>query len=302
MERKGPFSLWEKVAEGRMRGMIEYVLLSPQLTLRGLRGSIPRYERGAHAVFGGGMALEKSRAIVLRCYDLKETSRIVSFITPDWGLLKCVAKGARRAKSGLAGVLMPFTYVELVFSAKRGRDLQTVTQADILAAFPHILEDLDRIAAAAHMAEVAGTLAQPEEACEALFGNLLQGMNALDEGNVEPLMAVLAFDLLALGASGFAPEFGCCTGCGAKDTGRNPRFSIVNGGVVCVRCTGEYDDELTAGDVAMICRILEGGFASLSRLKATKQRLSVVLRIITAFARHCLERDLKTVSSLFKQV
>lgn len=248
------------------------------------------------------MAIEKTRAIVLRGYDLKETSRIVSFITPDWGLLKGVAKGARRIKSGMSGVLMPFTYVELIFSAKRGRDLQTITNADVLASFPHILEDLDRISAASHMVEVTGILAQPEEACEALFRCLLQGIHVLNEGDVEPLMVVLAFDLLALCASGFGPEFSCCASCGADDTGSTPRFSVDSGGLVCGRCAGEYDHSLTAGDVATIRKVLESGFARLSRLKASKQRLVVMLRVVTAFVRHCLERDLKTTPSLFREM
>ena len=45
------------------------------------------------------MAIVQTEALVVRSYRLGETSLIVSLFTRDFGLMRCVAKGARGPKS-----------------------------------------------------------------------------------------------------------------------------------------------------------------------------------------------------------
>ena len=51
---------------------------------------------------------EKTEAIVLRGVDFSESSRIVTFLSPERGRLTCIAKGARRKNSGVSAVLDTF--------------------------------------------------------------------------------------------------------------------------------------------------------------------------------------------------
>jgi len=63
----------------------------------------------------------QSRAILIRLTKLTETSLIVTWFTQDYGLVKTVARGARRPGSAFAGKLDLFFGTEIVWAeAKRG--------------------------------------------------------------------------------------------------------------------------------------------------------------------------------------
>ena len=68
-------------------------------------------------------------AYVLHRRLWRETSIIASCITPTYGLVECVAKGARRPKSPLAGILHPFTPLKISFKGRAG-SLKTLTNAE----------------------------------------------------------------------------------------------------------------------------------------------------------------------------
>ena len=53
------------------------------------------------------MAIVQTDALVLRSHRLGETSLIVTLFTRDFGLLRCVAKGARGPKSRFGASLEP---------------------------------------------------------------------------------------------------------------------------------------------------------------------------------------------------
>jgi DNA repair protein RecO (recombination protein O) len=65
--------------------------------------------------------MEQSRAILIRLTKLTETSFIVTWFTDDHGLVRTVARGARRPGSPFAGKLDLFFGAEITWSvAKRG--------------------------------------------------------------------------------------------------------------------------------------------------------------------------------------
>ena len=61
------------------------------------------------------MSQERTEAIVLRGVDFSESSRIVTLLSPDRGRLVCMAKGVKRPKSQLAGLLDTFNRLEVVY-------------------------------------------------------------------------------------------------------------------------------------------------------------------------------------------
>src|SRR5439155_9146329 len=78
------------------------------------------------------MALVTTEAIVLRSYNLAEADRIVVCLTRNAGLVRAVAKGARRMKSRFGAALEPFTVIRLAFHEKENRELVTISNAEIV--------------------------------------------------------------------------------------------------------------------------------------------------------------------------
>ncbi|NIR39720.1 MAG: DNA repair protein RecO, partial [Actinobacteria bacterium] len=83
------------------------------------------------------------KGIVLRSYPFGEADRVVVLLSPNHGKLRTVAKGVRKTKSRFGGRLEPFTHVDLVLY--EGRNLDTITQAEVIEAFPTLRGDLDRV-------------------------------------------------------------------------------------------------------------------------------------------------------------
>jgi len=99
------------------------------------------------------MAIVQTDALVIRSYRLGETSLIVHLFTGDFGLVRCVAKGARGPKSRFGAALEPGIRVQAVIYRKLTRDLQLLSKADIVAYWPALWENGDRFARAGAVLE-----------------------------------------------------------------------------------------------------------------------------------------------------
>ncbi|MEM1084337.1 MAG: DNA repair protein RecO [Verrucomicrobiota bacterium] len=72
--------------------------------------------------------MEKSAAILTRLTKLTDTSLIVHWFTADAGLIKTVAKGARRPKSPFAGKLDLFFSAEINWAVSRSGELHPLRE------------------------------------------------------------------------------------------------------------------------------------------------------------------------------
>ena len=82
----------------------------------------------------------KSEGIILKGIPLGEADRIVTIYTLGSGKLRLVAKGVRRSRSRMSGYLEPLTYVSI--SVAEGRNIDTITEVEIIQSFREIREDL----------------------------------------------------------------------------------------------------------------------------------------------------------------
>ena len=67
--------------------------------------------------------IESATGIILRTRPLTDTSLIVRWLTPNFGRMATVAKGARRLKSPFLGKLDLFYLADFSFSRSRHSDL-----------------------------------------------------------------------------------------------------------------------------------------------------------------------------------
>jgi DNA repair protein RecO (recombination protein O) len=141
---------------------------------------------GTHAGFDAGatareppVSQERSEVVVIRAVDFSETSRIVTFLSPDRGKLACMAAGVRRPKSPLAGMLDTFNRLEVVYYWKDGRGVQKLGEATLLDGFGALKADLEKGAYAAFPLEFAYKTAQENEPSRAIYDTLLSGLEGM---------------------------------------------------------------------------------------------------------------------------
>ncbi len=187
----------------------------------------------------GRERLYRTEAIVLRRSDFGEADRLLTLLTPEFGKLRALAKGARKIRSRKAGHLERFMRTSLLLA--RGRELDVISQAEVIAAHPRLREDLTRSTLAHYAAELAEAFAPEGEESRALYRLLADTLDRLDAGE-ELQRAIRYYELHLLDVAGFRPQVEVCVGCGeALREERGPYgFDPARGGVLCPRCAPRF--------------------------------------------------------------
>ena len=236
------------------------------------------------------MPLTASEAIVLKTHALGDTSRIVVVYARDRGLIKLVAKGARKTPSRFGYALEPMSRARFHFYYKPDRDLHLLSQADLIAATGSRLADLDRLAHAGAAIELIDRLVWGEEGHEELFDVLAATLTAIVEAPPATLSAItIAFELQAASLLGYRPRLDACASCGGA-LSRERLFSPQRGGLMCDRCAAE------GGVIRLSADALAGLSLLMSRPVAEAgdyfevRRAGEILRVVEAFLRHQFQR------------
>jgi DNA repair protein RecO (recombination protein O) len=153
----------------------------------------------------------KATGIVLKGSSLKENDRLVTVLTPEYGLIRAVAPGAKKYKSQLRGRTELFVINE--FLVIRGRSLDKIIQADTLYTYPGLSRDLGKLATAQYLAELSIALAvdeQPQPELYELLNEHLRRIERCELGeSVYPYLAQGVFHLVAI--AGLIPQVSeCC--------------------------------------------------------------------------------------------
>lgn len=177
------------------------------------------------------MSLYKEQGIVLRTMPLGEADRIVTVLTQGEGKIRAVAKGVRKTRSRFGARLEVFTHVDLLLY--RGRELDIITQADIIATHRRVREVYERFTAAEVIGEAADKISEERERNPRLFLLVLGALRALD-ADVADADAIADTYLLRLASvAGFRPALDACAECGSGDA---RLFSVSQGGMICEKC------------------------------------------------------------------
>lgn len=160
------------------------------------------------------MRLVTTDAIVLRTYNLAEADRIVLCLTRDAGLVRGVAKGARRMKSRFGAALEPFTLIRLGFHEKENRELVSISSTEILKSHFNISSRVEAGEILAYMGELVSEFAPPHEADERLFRMVAACIEALAD-DLGPERAITRyFEIWLLRLAGLFPDLESCHNCG----------------------------------------------------------------------------------------
>src|SRR5689334_7931845 len=109
------------------------------------------------------MGLNETEAIVLRTYNLADADKIVVCLTRDSGVIRAVAKGARKLKSRFGAGLEPSTVLSLDYFEKEGRELVSLKQAEIIRSYFGLAQNTEIVSALAYLSELVMEFSPPGE-------------------------------------------------------------------------------------------------------------------------------------------
>ena len=236
----------------------------------------------------------KAEGIVLRQTPLAEADRILTIYTRELGKVRAVARGVRRPKSKLGGHLEPLCHVAV--SLAEGRNLDTVSEAEVIQSFSGLEDDLERLSKGIYLSELVDAFSPDRLANRQVFDLLLDALDRL-QCSERLVNLLLSFETKLLGLSGYGPELRQCVECGLDLEAADHLFSSAAGGAVCPSCRASTSGAMTLVplDAMKVLRFLQReDLAGAEALSIGSVALGQVERTLRAYLRYVLERELKS--------
>jgi DNA repair protein RecO (recombination protein O) len=241
------------------------------------------------------MGLVETEAIVLQTYKLADADKIVLCMTEKAGLVRGVARGARRLKSRFGASLEPSTLIQLTFFEKETRELVTIKSAEIVESYFEAASDADAVEGLVYILELVKEFAPPHQADERLF-KMLRACVAYLAGNPKQAQAVNVYaELWTLRLTGFLPEFKACGVCGTAfgKSFRGQIFLSHEGVLWCQTCKGAGAQPIGAEVYGLLyaTRSMRPGEWSLRYTAADAESRRAVSGLARRLVRRALERE-----------
>lgn len=236
------------------------------------------------------LAVQKTKAIVVGYHPLGEADRIVVFHTEDFGNVRAVARGVRKARNRLCGRLEILICGSLVFYERPGKDLHVVNSFDIIESFQVLREDLMKMAYCSYLAELVQRVDSSGDPDSNTFELLLDVMLMMKTTD-DPEMLARVFDIRFLTSAGFSPQLDSCLECSC-DIGSATAlgFSVDRGGILCSECKGTVGRAsafpVSRGTVELMKRMQRTPLELIPRLRVlenNRRELRKVLRSFVSF-------------------
>ena len=239
----------------------------------------------------------RTQAIILSRRDFGEADRLLTLYTPLRGKVRAIAKGARKPSAKISGHVELFARSDCLIH--RGRNLDILTQAELIDAYLGLREDLGRGAYANYVAELLDRFTADEEDDSGDVFLLLHETFARIADSADPRLAARYFELRLLDLTGFRPELLECVIARTELLPEPQFFSHEEGGVVSRAAAPQVASRLAEidFDTLKLLRHLQrsASYAGVSSLRITPAQHQRAERIMLGYMAHLLERKLESV-------
>jgi len=152
--------------------------------------------------------------MVLRTYDLDEADKIAVCFTRDAGVVRGVARGARKLKSSFGAGLEPFTQIQLSYFEKEGRELVTLRHLEITHSYFGLSGNVEVVGGMAYMSELVMAFSPPHEPNEKMYRMIRACLDAIEQAPEDLQMVLRYFEGWMLRLTGFFTLTRSCSNCG----------------------------------------------------------------------------------------
>jgi DNA repair protein RecO (recombination protein O) len=142
----------------------------------------------------------------LRTRPLTETSLVVCWLTPDFGRIATIAKGARRHKSPFLGKLDVFFEADFSFTRSRSSDLHPLREVSLRETHGALRENIQALRRAAYAVAFVEQATETETPLPDIFKLLQAFFNRLCEQK-SPEQIVFSMELKLLRELGLEPDW-----------------------------------------------------------------------------------------------
>jgi DNA repair protein RecO (recombination protein O) len=250
------------------------------------------------------------QAVCIRQWDWSETSQTVSVFSRAHGVLRGIAKGSRREHAPFSGGIEVLTRAEVSAIVKPASDLANITAWDLQETFPALRRSLPSFYTAMYMIDLVHHALSERDPHPLLFDALLDALRALAEP-AGSRAALLRFQWAALSDTGYRPELDLDV------TGSSRRLPAARTYAFLPRLGGFTDDSpappppapywrVRAETLDLLRLVANGALPATGEFaagaEASNDSLDRATRLLAAYFREVLGRDIPSMTALFGDV
>ncbi len=159
------------------------------------------------------MPLVETEGLVIKSYSLAEADRIVVFLTRDHGVVRGVAKGAKRLKSRFGSGLEPFSVVKLSYFQKDAVELVSIQRADLVRSYFGAASEPEFLQKFSYLGDLLSQFSPPHDPNETLYRMARACLEATAESPANLASVGVYFELWLLRLAGYLPDWSRCDEC-----------------------------------------------------------------------------------------
>ncbi len=178
----------------------------------------------------------ETEGIILKTYSLAEADKIVVILTEKFGLIRGVAKGAKRLKSKFGGILEPFSVVSADLYQKEERELVSIRGLELQKSYftqasnPLVLQKL------AYLSELLIEFSPPHDPNVRVYRMAKVCFDAISQKPEMIELIVLYFEFWILSLGGFLPNWEKCNVCETRFSESQDSNLQMNFHLICDNC------------------------------------------------------------------
>jgi len=240
------------------------------------------------------MALFETEGLILKSYSLAEADKIILLLTQNQGLIRGVAKGAKRLKSRFGGSLEPFSIVQIEYFQKEEKELVSIRRIDLVKSYFANAGEIKFLQKFSYLVELLIEFAPPHDPNERLYRMAkacLETASKMPE-SLESIMVYFELWLLRLG--GYLPDWRKCDRCKRELKSKETAGLQINFHLHCQACQKSRNEwQITPNERNIFIAAQEISPGRFSELKLKNDReLKEISQILRRIISQILGREI----------
>jgi len=234
------------------------------------------------------------QGIIISRKNFFETDKIISILSKERGIIRCIVRGARKPSSKLSGSTELFVYGD--FFLAKGKNLDVLTSAKPQEYFEGETNNLERVSHFFLMSESLDKLMPHEIPNEKIYNETLSFFKISEKNSENPSLVYECIykNLITLG---YGLLLDVCAKCHKKTKNLESSFlSLSAGGLLCEECAEKDDFQTRLSPQAIkLLKFIEGNnIDRYSKVQFQENIGTELAGVITDYLNYIYQREMKS--------